>query len=132
MNGEIAVLDILRDDATVIGIAGDRIYLEEAEQEDELPYVIIELSDNEPFPTKSGAGGTDHNTVRVFSYANTYKQAKDLANACRLALDDVVGDTYNNVEVIDIVYQGESSFSEEIDNRKVFAKDQEFLVRVKL
>jgi hypothetical protein len=131
MNGELAVLDILRDDATVTAIT-DRIYLEEAEQTDELPYVIIELSDNEPFPTKSGKTGADHNMVNVFSYGNTYKEAKNLANACRNALDDKAAGTYNGVNVIDIVYEAESSFSEEIENRKVFAKDQEYKVRVKL
>jgi hypothetical protein len=132
MNGELAVLDILRDDAAIIAIVSDRIYLEEAEQADALPYIVIEQSDNEPFPTKSGKTGADHNMINVFSYGNTYKEAKDLANACRTALDDKAAGTYNGVNVIDIVYDAESSFSEEIANRKVFAKDQGYKVRVKL
>lgn len=130
MNGEIAIVNILLADSAVGAICEDRIYILEAPQGAQFPYVIVELSDVEPFETKSGVSTTDHNSVNVFAYGQTYKSAYTLANAVRDALDGNSG-TFNGVNVVDIVYRGETSFNEEIENKKVYAKDQDYLVRVK-
>jgi hypothetical protein len=61
----------------------------------------------------------------------TAKERKDLSNACRVAIDGFHG-TSNSVEVVDIVFQSESGFSEKIENAPAFVKDQEYKIRFKL
>jgi hypothetical protein len=131
MNGEIAIVNILKADSGVDAICANRIYILEAPQGALFPYIIIEPSDNEPFPTKDGSSAVDHNSINVFSYGDSYKDAFTLANAVREALDGQSG-TFNSVVVADIVYRGETGFNEEIENKKIYAKDQDYLVRVKL
>lgn len=131
MNAELAVLSILLNDATIDGLVSNRVYLDEAPQGDSLDYIIIETSDNEPFPTKSGVSAKDHTILNVFSYATDPKRRKNLANAVRSALDGQSG-TFNSVQVEDIRYQTESGFFEELENRKAYVRDQEYLVRVVL
>jgi hypothetical protein len=130
MNAEFAALRILLDDATVSGLVGTNVHLYEVPQGTEAPYVILELTDTEPFPTKSGASVANHCRVSAFSYASDPKAAKNLANAVKSALDEESG-IYNGVDVVKIRYQSETGFSEEINNVNLFAREQEFLVRVK-
>jgi len=130
VNGEYAVLNILKNNAAVTLIVSDRIYLDEVPQLDVMPFIVIEESDIEPFSTKSGASGADHDIINVFPYAATKKELKNLAAAVRAALDDISG-TFNGIVVVNVMFRNQSSFSEKINNRKAYAKDQEYQVRVK-
>ena len=131
MNAEIAVIKILKDSAGVGALCADRIYPLEAPATTQFPYCIVELNGNEPFPTKDGTATVEHSSVNVFSYGKTYKEAYTLANAVKAALDGTAG-THQSVVVADIIYRGETAFSEEIENTKIYAKDQDYLVRIKL
>jgi hypothetical protein len=138
MNGELAVLKILLSNATVTDLVSNRVFLNEAPQGKELPYIIIEEEDVEPFPTKSGASSKDHDTIRVYPYSASQNQLRELYVACRNALDEYtgelnIGDVDTGIitlEVERIRYQGQTSFNDELENRKVYAKDQQYLVRI--
>lgn len=131
MSAEIAVIKMLIDSAEVGAICQDRIYPLEAPQGEQLPYVIIEMSDNETFDSKSGKGAVDHSNVSVFCYGRSFKEANNLAQACRNSLEHISG-TFNSVVVADVRYRGETSFNEEIENVKMFVIDQDYLIRIKL
>lgn len=132
MNSELAVLGILRDDSAVTDIVATRVYLNQAPQAAILPYIIVEEQDVEPFNTKDGVSVSDHDTVRVYPYATTKRALISLYTACRNALDGVSNGIYNTVAVNHIYFKGQTSFDEQIENRKAYAKDQEYLVRVDL
>lgn len=132
MKAEYAVLNILLNTSAVTDIVGTRIYLDEAPQEDEYPLIIVEEENVEPGPTKSGVSAVDYDTIRVFPYATSKATLRLLAQACRDALDGKAAGTYNSVAVDDVRFQGQTSFDEQIVNRKVHAKDQQYLVRVNL
>ena len=132
MKGEFAVLNILLNTSSVTSIVGTRIYLDEAPQKDPYPLIIVEEDDVDPAPTKSGVSAVDRDRIRVYPYATNKNTLRLLAQACRDALDGKVSGTYNNVAVDDIRFEGQTSFDETIVNRKVYAKDQQYSVRVNL
>lgn len=128
MKGEYAVLKILLDTAAVSSIVGTRVYLDEAPQSEVYPLIIVQEEDVDPRATKSGASVMEPDIIRVFPYAENKGTLKLLAEACRNALDRKTPGVYNNVEIIDLRFEGQSSFDEQIPNRKVYAKDQEYRV----
>lgn len=125
-----AVLGILRDDVTVSGLISDRVYRNKAKQTAQYPLVIVELENVDPFPTKSGVSSKDHVFVNVYSYSTDQAQLDTLSEACRAALDEKAAGTYNTVQIETIRFQSETDFDEEIENRKVWAVDQSYMVRV--
>ena len=132
MRGEYAVLKILKDNAAVAAIVGSRVYLDEAPQNAQLPYVIVSEEDVEPFDTDDGKSVMDKDIVRVFPYAATKISLRSLSVSCRDALDHVAPGPYNLELVELIVFENQTSFDEEIENRKVYAKDQQYSVWVSL
>ena len=131
MNAEYAVLKMLLGNTVVTDIVGQRVHLDEAPQGERYPLIIIEEENVEPFDSKDGVSVTDHDTIRVFPYAETKATLRLLAKACRDAIDGATG-TFNGYQVVDAKFRNQSSFDELFDNRKVHAKDQEYLVRIKL
>jgi hypothetical protein len=130
MNAELAILDILLEDEIVRGIVADRVYLNEAPQGDRLPYIIIEESDNEPNDTKDGASAVDYGRVNVFPYHTDQAELRTLAKAIRNAIEGKTPGTYRTVDFDHARFISQSGFNEEIENRKAYAKDQEYEVRV--
>jgi hypothetical protein len=130
MRAEYAVVKILLNDATVAGLVSDRVYLDEAPQTDPYPLIIVEEDNIEPFDSKSGVSSVDHDTVRVFPYSTNKAQLRTLAKACRDALDGKANVTYDTTQVVYVRFMNQSSFDEKIDNRKTYAKDQEYQIRV--
>lgn len=132
MSGEYAVLNILLNTTAVTDIVGTRIYLDQAPQTDPYPRIIIEEEGTEPKDTADGPSVSEPDIVRVFPYTDNRAQLKTLAEACRTALDGKVAGTYNGVQVVDLRFIDQSSFNEQIENRKIYAKDQEYRVWVNL
>lgn len=132
MKGEFAVLKILLDTVAVSDIVGTRVYLDEAPEADQYPLIIVSEEDNEPFDTKNGVSAKDHDTIRVFPYAANKNTLRLLAQACRDALDGKAAGTYNNVQIEWLRFLNQTSFDDKIENRKVYAKDQQYQVRVVL
>lgn len=79
----------LRTVSNVTDIVGTsdscRIYLEEARQGADLPFVIITTFEAASYEDLTGAVGVAQNRVQVDCYANTSAQAFSLAEAIRLA-----------------------------------------------
>lgn len=132
MKGEYAVINILLNTTAVTDIVGTRIYLDEAPQSDAYPLIIIEEEGVEPKDTKDGASVSEPDIIRVFPYSTNKNTLRLLAQACRDALDGKAAGTYNSVSVVDLRFMNQSSFDEQIANRKVYAKDQEYRVWVNL
>jgi hypothetical protein len=130
MNAELAILEILLTDTTVSGIVETRVYLHEAAQGDQLPYIIVEEDDIEPNDSEDGASAVDYGRVRVFPYDTDQQQLRELAEAIRDAIEGKAPGEYRTVNFDYARFINQSGFSEEINNRKVYAKDQEYEVRV--
>lgn len=131
MNGEIAVSKILRDNSDIVALVADRVYIDEAQQTKNLPFIILESRDVEPIDSKSGKAVNDVQIVGVFIYSTTHAQLRDISVMVREALDHMDEGVYNNIRIEECVYMGESGFSEKLENRNVYAKDQEYRLRVR-
>jgi hypothetical protein len=130
MNAEISIVQILLATSAVTDIVGTRVYLDEAPQTDPYPLIIVEEEDVEPRDSKSGVSVLDVDTIRVFPYASNKNTLRLLAAACRAALDGKSLGTYGTYTIQDMRFMNQSSFDEKIENRKVYAKDQEYRVWV--
>lgn len=130
MNAEYAVVQILLGTAAVTSIVGTKVYLDEAPQTDAYPYIIVEEENIDPVDSKDGVSVLDVDTIRVFPYAANKNTLRLLAQACRAALDGKIPGTYGTYVIRDIRFMNQSSFDEQIENRKVYAKDQEYRIWV--
>lgn len=80
------IRDILVADAAVTALVAQRISPLIKEQGVTPPAVTIRRSSLEPTNHLRGDGDLDRNTVTVDSWATTYAQAREVADACRAAL----------------------------------------------
>lgn len=130
MNGEYSVVQILLSTAAVTAIVGQRVHLDEAPQSAQYPLIIVEEEDSEPRDSKDGPAVLDVDIIRVFPYADNKNALRLLAAACRAALDGKTPGVYGTYTIRDIRFINQSSFDEQIVNRKVYAKDQQYRVWV--
>jgi hypothetical protein len=130
MKGEYAVLKILLDTTAVSNIVGTRVYLDEAPEGEIYPMVIVQEEGTEPQDSKDGVSVSEPDIIRVYPYAENKQTLKTLAEACRNALDGKTPGVYNSIEILDLRFMNQTSFDEQIANRKVYAKDQEYRVWV--
>jgi hypothetical protein len=128
--GANAIVGIIRDDVTLTGLINKRVFRNKAPQGVAYPLVIVEEENTDPFPTKSGASSKDHVYVNVFCYAESQSALEALSEACRTLLDEKASGTYNTVVIETIRFQSQNDFDEELENRKVWATDQSYMVRV--
>ena len=101
-----AIYHLLTNATAITDIVGTRIYPEVAQQDGDLPYIVYNVSNNEPSDTKPEPSKLDTAEIEVHCYATSYSQAIDIAVAVRGALDRVKG-TYNGVNVQSIQYINE-------------------------
>ena len=101
-----AIYYLLTNATAITDIVGTRIYPEVAQQDGDLPYIVYNITNNEPSDTKPEPSKLDTAGVEVNCYATSYSQAIDIAVAVRGALDRVKG-TYNGVNVQSIQYINE-------------------------
>jgi hypothetical protein len=125
MNADLAILDILIDDATVSGIVGNKVHVDEVPQGTELPYVIIEEDDTDPKDSSEGESAIDYDRIRVFPYHSSKTGLSVLAKAIREAIERKANGEYRTVNFDYSRFLGQTSFKERIENREVYAKDQE-------
>lgn len=131
MNGQFAISKILLANSGVTELVSDRIYWDEAPQGKTMPYIIIEESDIIPFDTKSGKSTTDHDIIHVYGYHSSKSALRTLMTAVRNGLDGISG-TFNDVVVVKVRFQGQHGFTEDIVNKQIYVRDQEYIVRLKL
>ena len=101
-----AIYYLLTNATDVTDVVSTRIYPEIAQQDADLPFIVYNVTNNEPTDTKPEPSKLDTAQVEVNIYAESYTDCIDLAVAVRAALDRVKG-TYNGVNVQSIQYQNE-------------------------
>lgn len=101
-----AIYNLLLSNADLRAIVDTRIFPEVAQQDAVLPYVVYNVSSNEPSDTKREPSKLDTAQIEVNLYSTSYTECIDMATHTRAALDRVTG-TYSGVNVQSIQYLGE-------------------------
>jgi hypothetical protein len=132
MTGKLAVLGILLGDSAVQAIVSDRVYLNNAPQTKQFPYIIVENRNNDPVDSKSGKAELDIQIVGVIAYCRTQDQLIELEPAIRDALDYIGEGVSNSVRYSEITYEGgPGDFDEKFDDNYIVATDQEYKVWIR-
>jgi hypothetical protein len=88
---EQTLYDTLRNDATVAGLVSTRIFPQVAPDNAATPYIVYQVIGNDPHNTLAGAPNSEQKTVQVGCISNTYSEAKDIAVACKAAINGANG-----------------------------------------
>ena len=137
MNGYLAVIGVLRADGPVglliggSGVSTARVFPGDAPQTEVYPLVMVETFGVDAFDTKSGVSVVDHDLVKVFSYAESDKDAKNLAERSRDALDGYTG-TINSLTIEQIRFLNADSYNVKLTNRNVRVHEYDYEVRVRV
>lgn len=127
MNGQLAIMGILKSDPNYTGFVGignsAKIFYDEAMETQQLPFCIIKTNNVKPIDTKDGGATVDDDFVYVTHFAATKKQVIQMSIAARVALDRVTG-TLGNIRVIGNQYLDEISDTERLIDKKVFTQEQ--------
>jgi hypothetical protein len=121
-----AIYSMLKDDSAVSALVGTRIYPELAEEGAATPYVVYSVVSNTPVDTKDSAP-VDESQLEVFSVADTYAAANDLADKVRTALARQEKVVYDTVTVQSIKYTNE--VTEVSAERNLFISVQDYTAR---
>lgn len=121
-----AIYSMLKDDSAVSALVGTRIYPELAEEGAATPYVVYSVVSNTPIDTKDSAP-VDEAQLEVFSVADTYAAANDLADKVRAALSRQEKVVYDTVTVQSIKYTNE--VTEVSAERNLFISVQDYTAR---
>ena len=81
------VRDALVAAPAVEALVGEKIGPVQEMQGEAFPYVVLSLERFEPFNTLQGSSGLSRSTVRIDAWAFKYKDAFEIAETCRVALD---------------------------------------------
>ena len=122
-----AIYSMLKDDSAVSALVGTRIYPELAEEGAQTPYVVYSVVSNTPVDTKESAP-VDEAQLEVFSVADTYAAANDLADKVRAALSRQSKKVYGTVTVQSIKYTNE--VTEVSAERNMFISVQDYTARL--
>jgi hypothetical protein len=101
-----AIYNLLVSNADLRAIVDTRIFPEVAQQDAALPYVVYNVSNNEPSDTKREPSKMDTAQIEVNLFSTSYTECIDMATHVRAALDRVTG-TYSGVNVQSIQYLSE-------------------------
>lgn len=126
----LACYKLLSERAAVSSVVGTRIYPELAAEGAQMPYIVYSVVSNSPSDTKGGTP-IDEAELEVFSVANSYSAANDLADKVRAALDRqnaTVSVSDGAVTVQSIQYTNE--VTEVSEDRKTFVSVQDYTFRI--
>jgi hypothetical protein len=122
-----AIYSLLVNDSAVSALVGTRIYPELAEEGASTPYVVYSVVSNTPSDTKEGTP-IDEAQLEIFSVANTYAAANDLADKVRAALDRKSQTVVGTVTVQSIQYTNE--VVEVSEKRDLYISVQDYTTRI--
>tara|TARA_R110002020_G_scaffold103935_1_gene243542 strand:+ start:469 stop:1656 length:1188 start_codon:yes stop_codon:yes gene_type:complete len=122
-----AIYSMLKDDSAVAALVGTRIYPELAEEGAATPYVVYSVVSNTPVDTKESAP-VDEAQLEVFSVADTYAAANDLADKVRAALARKGKKVYGTVTVQSVKYTNE--VTEVSAERNMYISVQDYTARL--
>ena len=117
-----AIYYLLTNSTDIAAIVSTRVFPEIAQQDALLPYVVYNVTNNEPSDTKAEPSELDTANVEVNCFSTSYTESIDLAVAVRAALDRVTG-TYNSVNVQSIAYMNETLNFEEAQRAYLVSSD---------
>ena len=122
------VTDILLNTASVTDVVGNRIYPSVIPQDEPYPAItFLEVAVN-PSGTKDGPSELDQINVQINCFASTNKEASELAQKVRTALDYRLGN-FQGVEVDKIVFKNQSDQFD--DDLLIHHKAIDFSFRIK-
>ena len=121
------IYSMLKDDSAVSALVGTRIYPELAEEGAATPYVVYSVVSNTPVDTKDSAP-VDEAQLEVFSVADTYAAANDLADKVRTALSRKSKTVYKTATVQSVKYTNE--VTEVSAERNMYISVQDYTVRL--
>lgn len=99
MNIGRAIYSILTADATLTALVGSRIYPDYSIQKPTLPYVVYQVIDTSPSPTKDGASKLDTIRVQIDAWSDSFDTAQTVSERVRTVLDFVTPGTYATVDI---------------------------------
>lgn len=127
MKAEVAIMQILANDSTYSAIVGSgsnaKIFYDEAEQTQTLPFAIIKADSMESHDTNTTRSTLDEDFIYVTHFSTTKSQVLAMAVAARLALEKQPG-TYNGVVVLGVQFRNRQSDTERLVDKKVYTEEQ--------
>lgn len=126
MSGELAVQGILIADSPFMAVCTD-VFYDELMQTYAVPLALVSLLSIEPSDFKDAPSDFDFDRVTVYHMAATKVQSNQLARLARTALERKSG-SYNGVAVNSIKFIDQSSFTEQLTNKKVYTTEQIYQV----
>lgn len=89
----------LSTDPTLSGLVGTRIYPDEADQKDLLPYIVYEVDSEEGTPHMLGVASLAQTNIQFTVWAATSISRSAINDALRVLLDGKIGVTFGTVEI---------------------------------
>ena len=130
MNIGAAIYKILSDDTAVASLVATRISPNVMNQTQTFPFIVYDVTNDNPDDIKDGVSPLDSFDVMVSGYSKSYKKASVLANYIRTALDRKSGN-YNGVEIQSIEFENfDDIFDDDSGSEGVYRKALNFKVRV--
>ena len=86
-----AIYDLLDNDATLTSRIGSRIYPMVAPQDETYPYIVYQTISDQTSEVVEGASGTANGRVQIASWALTYREAHQLDEEVRAAVQGYRG-----------------------------------------
>jgi len=125
-----AIYKILNDNIAVSSMVGTRIAPNVMKQTSAFPFIIYDVSNDDPEGQKDSVALLDNVSIMVSGYCKTYKEASKLANYIRTALDRVSG-LYVGVNIQAIDFDGyDDVFDDMSGSDGIYRKSLNFNVRV--
>ena len=125
-----AIYKILHDNIAVESMVGTRIAPNIMKQTSEFPFIIYDVTSDDPEGQKDSVALLDTATVMVSAYCKTYAEASKLANYIRTALDRVKG-VYTDVNIQAINFDGyDDVFDDMSGSDGIYRKSLNFNIRI--
>ena len=106
MSIEATLFSTLNNDATLTTLVGSKIYPQVAPDNAAVPYITYQVIVGTPHNKLVGVPESERKLIQVNCISNSYTNAKDIAVACKSAINGIVG--YLNTEGDDYFYQTEN------------------------
>lgn len=124
MSVDSIIFGILSGNSAVTGVVGAKIYPSQAPQLTAFPFVVFETISTMPNNTKSGASEMDKYRIQVTALSKDNKQANDIADKVRAALD-----YYKSGDVQLISFQAQNSAFDNISGQDgIYLKYQDYFL----
>ena len=125
-----AIYKILHDNIAVESMVGTRIAPNIMKQTSEFPFIIYDVTSDDPEGQKDSVALLDNASIMVSAYCKTYAEASKLANYIRTALDRVNG-LYAGVNIQAINFDGyDDVFDDMSGSDGIYRKSLNFNIRI--